>query len=605
MEGFCRVAVDSPVLALDRPFDYAIPERMLGRVRVGSVVRIPLHGRRMRGFVTELIAAPAVAAPKPLSALVSEEPLFDVAGIELARWTASRYVASVGSVLHLAVPGRYSAPAGGARPPADTPATPAPAWLPSSDGLSASLERGGAVVVCPTASEEPGLTAYLAGLAARRHRQMLVIAPRVSVAERIAEQIPGAALLHSDLRPAARARAWAAARDSAAPVLVGGRAALFVPMPDLGLVVVASAHDRSLKEERSPRLHALRVARRRAGATGAAFVAVSPAPPLELLGREGFDLLEPVQRSRGPVRPEVGAPRPGPVTSRLVDAVRWATERGRDALVFAGRRGFALRVRCDDCGWFPRCPACGTGLTLFGSGTSATLRCRGCGATAQVPGRCPDCRGADLHGRGWGTERIADALGGIDLGAPVLRVEGGSPLPEDRPRPAVVVGTQAGAWALEGAAPAAVVVADVDQLLGLPDFRAGEHALQLLHDLAGILEPGGRFLLQTREPEHHVVQAFTRRSYRFFTERELPFRRSAGYPPFGAVVLVDGPPDAVADLRGLVGGAGEVIGPLPRPQGRQAALVRADATQSLLEPLRKLAERHPAARIDVDPVDVL
>src|SRR5688500_6504568 len=93
---FCRVAIDSPVLALDRPFDYRIPDRMSGRVAVGSVVRVPLHGRRVRGFVTELLEEPAVADPLVLSALVSPEPVFSAAEIALARWTARRYVGALG-----------------------------------------------------------------------------------------------------------------------------------------------------------------------------------------------------------------------------------------------------------------------------------------------------------------------------------------------------------------------------------------------------------------------------------------------------------------------------------------------------------------------------
>src|SRR5207302_1742109 len=76
LKRFCRVAVDSPVSALDRPFDYEIPERMLGRVDVGSVVRVVLHGRGMRAFVTDVLDEAAVPNARPLRSLVSAEPLF-------------------------------------------------------------------------------------------------------------------------------------------------------------------------------------------------------------------------------------------------------------------------------------------------------------------------------------------------------------------------------------------------------------------------------------------------------------------------------------------------------------------------------------------------
>src|SRR5687768_15864412 len=107
VQRYCRVAIDSPVRALDRPFDYEIPERMLGRVGVGSVVRVNLHGRNVRAFVVEVLDEPDVADPRVLSSLVSPEPLFSAETIALAAWTARRYVVPLGAVLHDAVPGRF------------------------------------------------------------------------------------------------------------------------------------------------------------------------------------------------------------------------------------------------------------------------------------------------------------------------------------------------------------------------------------------------------------------------------------------------------------------------------------------------------------------
>jgi primosomal protein N' (replication factor Y) len=45
-----RVHVDVP--ALDRDFDYAVPDKLAAAMRVGTIVRVPLHGRRVRGWVT-------------------------------------------------------------------------------------------------------------------------------------------------------------------------------------------------------------------------------------------------------------------------------------------------------------------------------------------------------------------------------------------------------------------------------------------------------------------------------------------------------------------------------------------------------------------------
>ena len=595
MEKFCRVAVDSRVPALDRPFDYAIPDRMIGKVHPGSVVRVVLHGRSMRAFVTELLTDAAVPNPRPLRSLVAPEPVFAPSEIELARWVSRRYVVPLGHVFHDAVPGRFSAPGSDGAVSSPPRRVPAPGWL--NGGLDDVVRQRGAVCVFPpTVRDEVDLAVHLAGVTASRDGRTLVICPRVDMVEAVAARIDGALVLHGDDRPSERAAAWAAARDGRAHVLVGGRSAILAPLPGLAAVAVLSAHDRSLKAERAPRMHALVVARQRAAIARAAFVASTPAPPVEVGADDGLVWMG---SARSRVRTEIVRPRAGPVTPRLVEVVRWAIERGTDALVFVARRGSTLRLRCQDCGWSPKCGRCGAGLAR--SDADRSLTCRVCGSRAPVPATCASCGGA-LVERGWGHERVARALENADIAVPVVRIVR-DVVPQTRPHPAVLVGTLAAVHEIDDAG--SVSVADLDQLLARPDFRAAERALQTLHELAGSLRPGGRFLVQTREPDHHTVQAFARRSYRYFLDRELAFRKQTGYPPFGVVVRVESAPEDMDDLRALVRPAGaEVVGTLPR-RGGVGALVRAASLEPLLDPLRRFAADHARARIDVDPIDVI
>jgi primosomal protein N' (replication factor Y) len=593
--GYCRVALDSPVLALDRPFDYAIPERLGGRLTVGSVVRVVLHGRSMRAFVTDLRDEPAVPDPRPVRSVVAVEPVFGSSELDLARWAGHRYIAALGHVLHDAVPGRFSAPR------TDRPAAPFPGGVRSQGRMGAGItkvveQRGNACVFPTSVRDEPEIAALVAGEAAARGGRTLVVCPRVEQAEAVAARVAGAAVLHGAERPRERAAVWAAARDGKIHVLVGVRSALLAPLPDLGAVCVLSSHDRSLKADRSPRLHALVVATQRAQANGAAFIASSPAPPVEVAAAAGIEW---ITGDPSGIRTEIARPRSGPVTPRLVDVVRSAIDAGLDALVFVGRLGTTLRLSCRDCGWRPTCVRCGAGLAQ--GEQSGRLACRVCGEQAWAPATCPSC-GGDVAARGWGHERVAREVERVGVKAPVIRVVRGQ-VPTQRPRPSVLVGTLAAAHAAGEVG--SVCVADLDQLLARPDFRAAERALQTLHDLAGVLRPGGRFLVQTREPEHHAVQAFTRRSYRYFFEREMAFRRETGYPPFGVIVRVQTPASSLDELRRTLSAVkAHVVGAVER-RGIASALVRAAELEPMLEPLRSFAGAHARTRIDVDPIDVI
>jgi primosomal protein N' (replication factor Y) len=595
VQGFARVAIDSRVSALDRPFDYAIPERMLERLQVGSVVRVVLHGRNVRAFVTELLDEPAVAKARPISSLVSPEPVFDEATIRLAAWVGRRYLVPLGLVLHDAVPGRFSASDSG-ESYARVQTTARPPWLKDDP----SRHLGEAREFCafpPTLRDEPELIAYLVGRAVTNSHRALVICPRVDVVERVADAIPGSVVLHGEDRPAERAASWAAARDGRVDVVVGGRSALLAPVPDLGLVIVTSAHDQSLKSERAPRVHGVVVARQRARLAGATFIASSPAPPVEVAAADGITW---ITSKRSAVRPEITRPKKGPVTPRLIEVVRSSLDSGRDALVFAGRRGDVLRLRCVDCGWGPVCAKCGAGLGVTAG--AGSLTCRVCSTSTRAPDECGAC-GGRLSERGWGHERIARELERLGVGGVVERVVAGGEL-EHRDEPTVVVGTLAAVHAVRDVG--AACVADLDQLLGRPDFRAAERALQVLHEIAGVLAPDGRFLVQTRESDHPVVQSFTRGSYRFFLDRELPFREETTYPPFGVVVRAEVDPANLDDLeRALHRTGGRLVGALPIPRRKSlGALIRAPKVGPLLDPLRAFSAAHPTTRIDIDPIEI-
>ncbi len=111
-----------------RTFDYSVPARWAEDVRVGTRVRVPLHGRSVRGWV--------VGTPEgtldgievlPLKSWLGWGPPEDL--VEVAAWASWRWAGPVSFFLHAASPSvvvRASARspgAGGARPSTGTPAT--------------------------------------------------------------------------------------------------------------------------------------------------------------------------------------------------------------------------------------------------------------------------------------------------------------------------------------------------------------------------------------------------------------------------------------------------------------------------------------------------
>ncbi|MGH7334905.1 MAG: hypothetical protein ACREKS_19635, partial [Candidatus Rokuibacteriota bacterium] len=178
------------------------------------------------------------------------------------------------------------------------------------------------------------------------------------------------------------------------------------------------------------------------------------------------------------------------------------------------------------------------------SRTDATLVCRLCGLTVPLPNRCPECQGHRLSPFGWGAERVEHAVRRRFAKARVARYDPttrGARAEAQRTAAAaadVVIGTR-GALRLFG--PASLGLAafvSPDQLLRLPDFRAGEQAFALIWAAAERVQADGRVIIQSQNPSHYVFDAVARQDLASFYRHELEFRRELGYPPFRRLAVV-------------------------------------------------------------------
>ena len=484
-------------------------------------------------------------------------------------------------------------------------------------------------------------------------RQALVLLPEIALStqwlDRFRARFGAApALWHSELGARTRRDTWRAVAEGTAPVLVGARSALFLPFPDLGLIVVDEEHETAFKQEEGVVYHARDMAVVRARISDAACVLASATPSLESVtnaasGRYAARHLP--DRHGGAALPAVEAVdlrRTPPARGRflsppLVAAVTETLARGEQAMLFLNRRGYAPMTLCRACGHRLRCPNCTAWLVEHRA--ARRLQCHHCGHVEPIPEACPSC-GA-VHSTvpiGPGVERVLEEAR-LQWPAARLLVMASDTIPGPAAAAAaaraiqdrevdLVIGTQivAKGWHF----PHLTLVGVVDADLGLAggDLRAAERTVQLLHQVAGRAgreERPGRVLLQTFSPEHPVMQALVANDLDAFMEAEAAARRPGHWPPFGrlAALIVSSENERAADRTardlGLAapGGEGiEVLGPAPAPlailRGRHRRRLllktrRDIAVQPLLAAWLARVEVPGAVRVqvDVDPVGFL
>lgn len=582
------VRVQPDVPAIHRTFDYALPEGLVGAraVAVGTIVRVTLHGRRVRGWVVDAdVSSPEATELREVLAVTSAGPPAEV--VELCRWAAWRWAGPLATFLRAASPPNLVADL--EPPEAETAVYPGVA--PSGRVLVVSSPRRGSGEVPPLAPE--GST--------------LVIDPSAARAARLAArwEREGREVLAfgSELADAARTAHWSRARAGAC-VVVGGRAAVWAPVPDLAAVVVLDEADEALEDERAPTWNARVVALERAARAGAAVRVVTPAPSVEAIVALGapVNTLPPRSWPRVEVVDQRDEePGHGLLSAALAAALRRTVERGARAVCVLNRRGRARLLACRTCGELARCEACGATVELHVGQHVQRLVCARCAASRPVV--CLHCHGSTLRVLRPGIGRVRDDLAALLPRVEVAPVDRATP--ED-PGAAVLVGTEAVLHRVDPAAAVPVgLVAhlELDQELLAPRARASEQALWQVVRGARLLDPRGSLLLQTRLPDHEVVRAAATGDPLLVAAVDAPRREALGFPPYGGLAELRGDRAAVgAVCTALAGSAVTILGPTA---DGDRALLRAETStvlcDALAAPAVDAARAKGRVRVDVDP----
>jgi primosomal protein N' (replication factor Y) len=487
----------------------------------------------------------------------------------------------------------------------------------------------------------------------RQGKQALVLLPEIALTEPFLKRFEARfgcppVAWHSGLRSSERRRNGRGIAAGEAKVTVGARSALFLPYPNLGLIVVDEAHEPSFKQEDGVQYHARDAAVMRAKFEDLLVILSTATPPIESkhmveLGRYREVTLP--QRFAGANLPDIAAinltqdppPRGRWLAPTLVQELEANLERGEQSLLFLNRRGFAPLTLCRNCGHRFQCPNCTAWMVEHR--LMHRLACHHCGHVMPPPKACPECGEENsLVACGPGVERIADEVAELFPDARTAIVTSDTIWSPQRAAEFVaqmeageidiVVGTQLVTKGYHFPNLTLVGVVDADLGLAGGDLRAAERSFQQIQQVAGRAGRGdkpGRVFIQTHDPEAPVIAALVQGDAPGFYAAETEARREAAMPPFGrlAAIVVSaedaGEADAVARRIGHAAPEVEgmaVFGPAPAPlamlrgRHRQRLLVHARRSLDVQDVIRDwLADIDWSSKVrvsvDVDPYSFL
>lgn len=420
-----------------------------------------------------------------------------------------------------------------------------------------------------TGSGKTEIYIRLVEAALRESKGALVLVPEIALStqlEALFRQRFGAllAVWHSALAGGARYDQWREILTGHRKVVLGARSAVFMPIENLGLIIVDEEHESSYKQEDRLRYHARDVALVRSRMLGIPIVLGSATPSMQSYfnaqrGRyRGLRLSKRILERPLPELRVVDMRRQGTraaiLSAPLKQALTETIEQGEQALIFLNRRGFATFLLCHSCGHVLQCCHCSVSLTYHQK--EGNLRCHYCGWVRAIPHKCPVCENASMVLRGFGTERVEQEITELLPKARIVRIDrdaitGPEHLVQSlnavRNHSAdILVGTQMIAKGHDFPDITLVGIINADTALQVADFRAGESTVQILMQVAGRTGRGekpGRVILQTYNPGHYTIEAVTQMQYDLFCTKELASREELQYPPFTrmAKLLVTAP----------------------------------------------------------------
>jgi primosomal protein N' (replication factor Y) len=384
-----------------------------------------------------------------------------------------------------------------------------------------------------------------------RGKGLLILLPEISSSfvELFRERFAGlTSLLTVRLTPKQYLDEWLRIKEGEKRIVIGARAALFSPIPDLGAIIVDEEADEAHYREETPRYNVRELALVRGKLEGVPVVLGAFFPSFESCFRAEQDEFA-ILRLPGKERPRIelidmAAEFKKTGTRLLSDKLSEMISncRGKTILIL-NRRGYAPFLMCRSCGFIPRCRNCSVSLTYHKE--IGVLKCHYCGDEQRPPTTCPECGGRFIHYLGHGTEKLASKTEKVWEDRRVIRIDSDSVRKIgdiERLRDEItaaeiplIVGTSLALREEFAEGSELIAFLNPDPALNQPNFRAGERLIQLIGKAAC---SANEVVIETYHPEHYVMKAASELNWEIFYEEEKRLRKALRYPPFSRLLTI-------------------------------------------------------------------
>lgn len=654
-----HIAVPSPLRHL---FDYLPPLNNKIKPVPGSRVIVPFGTRALVGIIINITNQSSIPSSqlKPVLQILDQQPLFNQNIMQLFNWASNYYQYPIGMLFDTVLPSwlrkQKTLDIQEIKITTHTPSPQLKLNHAQEDAVTQVSQYFGKfqsfLLDGVTGSGKTEVYMHLIAKAIEKDLQTLILVPEINLTPQTLEhfqkrfQVP-IAVLHSKITEKKRAMAWLDAKCGKALIVLGTRLAAFTPLQNPGLFIIDEEHDISFKQQDYFRYSARDLLLKRAQLEKCPIVLGTATPTLETWHNATsgkFKHLILPERAGDAQKPQIEIidtrhkKLDTGLSNELLTQIKQHLDNKNQILIFINRRGYAPVLMCNKCGWCQKCKRCDSNMILHNN--TSILRCHHCQAQQHIPNACPNCSDKQITAIGIGTQRLEECLTEYFPNAKITRVDSDAVRTKKQLQTVfddihagntdILIGTQMLAKGHHFPNLTLVAIIDIDAALFSADFRATERIAQLITQVAGRAGRGkkiGKVILQTTQPENHLLQTLIYSDYHAFLQQLNKERLVTSLPPYSYQVLLRAETKISSKANNFLQTIKELIsnkssitcfGPIAAPMEKRCGFYRAQlllqahdrkTLQRNLQSIIPHIEANKLARrirwsIDVDPVDM-
>lgn len=537
-EIYARVVFQSPLPALDREFEYIVPQDLVPSVEVGCRVKVPFAGQSKDGFVVAIESVPEFSGKlSSISSVVSNISVLRPHIYQLLKAVALRQCCSVGELLDNAVPKRSVRVEKAFK-------------VNHFESPTQPVGRRFAELVRPVFDAVTGLPVYASRITSLANeyfqsgRSVIICVPDFrdvkNLSRLLVQVIPDEffTVLDSSDVGSKRYEAYLSQLQSDTRVVLGTRSAIYSPVASDAAIIVWDDGDQSHQDQQAPYLTTREIALIRQAQFQAPLHFLSHARSTEVQRLVEIGYLE--EGSISSWRPKVAISEGRGLDGAAFKAIKQGLETG-PVLFQVAAPGTARSLYCSTCNLRSQCKNCNGPLWI---NASAQIVCRWCGQF-NLDFHCKGCSGTKLSQGAAGATRWVEQLGKSFPGTHIREVTADKGPFEVNERSQIVVATPG----IEPVTPkgySAIVFVDCFAQLSRDSLRAPEDALRSWLNALGFMNPNGTAVAVGVSPE--VSKALSLGEVIGTSSELLAEREQLGFPPAKRIVSATGARDLVTEL---------------------------------------------------------